>query len=167
MHFFRWIKKGKSMKYTYPSGSYYEGEIVENKFEGKGIYAFANGDIYEGEFANDMLEGYGKYKYKTGSLYDGMFSKDMFHGLGTLSYRTESIEKGKFHQDKRVGKFFLYDFQTKNFFEIIYQNDIAVSEKIVNEDEIPLEKKPSFDACEKIVMEDDVTTETSSLNTSM
>ena len=48
------------MKYTFPSGSYYEGETVENKFEGKGFYAFSNGDIYDGEFANDMLEGYGK-----------------------------------------------------------------------------------------------------------
>lgn len=155
------------MKYTFTSGSSYEGETVENKFEGKGTYAFSNGDIYDGEFANDMLEGYGKYKYKTGSLYDGMFSKDMFHGIGTFSYRAESIEKGKFHQDKRVGKFFLYDFETKLFFEIIYQNDNTINKKIVDEDEIPLEKKPIFYDGEKNVLEDDASSQTFSSATSM
>lgn len=129
------------MKHNLPSGSYFEGDMVNGTFEGKGRFVFFNGDVYEGEFSQDMFEGNGVYKYKSGSVYKGVFSKDLFHGIGTLYFEDGTIEKGKFHQDKRVGKFFSVD-QNQKYSEIMYHNDKFVRQTDIEESNISEEKKP-------------------------
>jgi hypothetical protein len=114
------------MKYSFPSGSYYEGEMVDDFFEGQGHFYFSNGDVYTGEFRRDKFDGYGEYKFKSGSLYKGYFLNDMFHGVGTFSYLDKSFEKGKFHQDKRVGKFRQLDKTLNKWHHVVYQNDICI-----------------------------------------
>ena len=42
------------MKYEYPSGSYYESDIVDETFEGTDHFYFANGDVYHGKFENNI-----------------------------------------------------------------------------------------------------------------
>ena len=130
------------MIYSFPSGSYYEGDMVDDCFQGQGSFYFANGDLYKGEFQNDMFEGYGEYRYKSGSIYKGFFSKDMFHGIGTFSYQDESIEKGKFHQEKRVGKFYKFDNLSKEYREVLYQNDISIKSECANPENVHEDKLP-------------------------
>ena len=36
------------------NGDQYEGEIKENKKNGKGIFIWANGNIYEGDWIDDI-----------------------------------------------------------------------------------------------------------------
>ena len=129
------------MRYNYPSGSYYEGDTIDDAFNGKGIFYFSNGDIYEGQFKNDMFEGIGIYKFKSGAKYSGLFSNDKFHGIGTLLFEDGTIEKGKFHEDKRVGKF--YQIENNEKYEIIYQNDNLLKYNKV--DFIPENKFPYID----------------------
>tara|TARA_B100000945_G_C20358388_1_gene585829 strand:- start:226 stop:624 length:399 start_codon:yes stop_codon:yes gene_type:complete len=129
------------MRYDYPSGSYYEGNIIDDTFDGMGILYFNNGDIYEGQFKNDMFEGKGMYKYKSGAKYNGLFSNDKFHGIGTLLFEDGTIEKGKFHEDKRVGKF--YQIENHEMYEIVYQNDNLLKYNKV--DSIPENKVPCMD----------------------
>lgn len=131
-----------SVVYTFPGGSYYEGEMVDNCFQGKGMYYFSNGDVYMGEFQNDMFEGYGEYIYKTGSVYTGYFSKDMFHGIGTWTHQDETVEKGKFHYDKRVGKFYEKKQDSQEVCELLYQNDVCVKSQCVDSETVPVEKLP-------------------------
>ena len=133
------------MKYEYSSGAQYEGEMMDNLFEGNGKFIHANGDIYEGVFHEDKFEGYGVYSFKSGCIYKGFFSNDMFHGIGTFYFEDGSIEKGKFHNDKRVGKFYQMDAEVNSFFEIIYQNDCALKTVCINETCIPKEKHPIVD----------------------
>ena len=130
------------MKYSYPSGSWYDGEIVDGNFEGVGKFYFYNGDLYEGEFKDDMFHGYGIYKFKSGCSYDGVFNNDEFHGIGTYTFEDGSVEKGKFQQGKSVGKFILVS--DKNYYQIIYNNDKQVDCVIIDEKNIPEDKLPSF-----------------------
>jgi len=132
------------MKYTFASGAYYEGDVLNELFEGQGCLYFSNGDTYRGQFSQDMFEGNGEYIYQSGDKYKGPFSKDVFHGIGTYIFADGSVEKGKFHQDKRVGKFFHYDKDTNEYYEIIYNNDKVAKCTNVQESSIPVEKKPQF-----------------------
>lgn len=134
------------MKYEYSSGAYYEGEIVNELFDGYGKFYFSNGDVYQGKFKNDKFEGYGVYYFKSGCIYKGMFSNDLFHGIGTFYFADGSLEKGKFHNDKRVGKFIQMDTKMNGFYEIIYQNDNVVKILSVEEANIPKEKNPCMEA---------------------
>ena len=37
---------------TFPSGNKYEGNFINDKFEGRGVLTFADGDKFEGEWKN-------------------------------------------------------------------------------------------------------------------
>ncbi len=130
------------MKYTFPSGTYYEGDMVDEMFQGIGMLHYECGDKYSGEFSVDMFEGNGVYTYTSGSSYTGPFVNDLFHGVGTFAYADGSVEKGKFHQDKRVGKFYQFDTATRDYYELIYQNDKVQTCKVVSFESIPEEKRP-------------------------
>ena len=129
------------MKYEYPSGSYYEGDIVDYKFEGTGYFYFVNGDVYYGKFENDMFNGYGEYKYKSGTKYYGNFENDEFNGIGTLTLDENCIEKGKFQKGRRVGKF--YQIDNGEYYLIIYNNDKMERYEKIEKEKIPEDKLPS------------------------
>lgn len=45
--------------------------------QGKGIVYFNNGDRYEGEFVDQVFEGYGEYYYHVnGQKFEGIWAKD-------------------------------------------------------------------------------------------
>lgn len=44
-------------------GSSYNGELVNGRPHGKGMYTFANGNIYDGTFANGQFEGEGELRF--------------------------------------------------------------------------------------------------------
>jgi hypothetical protein len=49
-----YTRKGKL---TYPNGETYEGTIIDNKKQGKGIFVDTSGNIYEGNWKNDIRDG--------------------------------------------------------------------------------------------------------------
>jgi hypothetical protein len=55
----------------YSNGDRYEGEFVNGKFHGKGIYTWPDGRRYEGEYENDKKHGYGSYYWPDGKCYEG------------------------------------------------------------------------------------------------
>ena len=57
----------------------YEGEYVNDKFEGKGKYTYITGSYYIGEFKNGKRNGKGKQYYKNGDLmHEGNWVDDRF-----------------------------------------------------------------------------------------
>lgn len=70
-------------KFTYDSGATYEGDFVDNKFNGIGRVRFKNGEVFVGRFIDNMREGHGKFFYDNGDIYIGEFKKDFINGLGT------------------------------------------------------------------------------------
>ena len=71
---------------------------------GQGVYKFISGEVYEGQFIQDKFNGYGKLIYKDGSCYEGEFRDDYAWGAGV--YRSGEIEnRGHFDRGKFIGDF--------------------------------------------------------------
>ena len=65
------------------AGDKYNGDYVEGKRQGYGVYKYVNGDVYEGSWVNGMREGKGSLKQKGGYEYEGEWKHDQEHGYGT------------------------------------------------------------------------------------
>ena len=90
----------------------YEGEFVNDKREGKGIFYWENGEKYTGEWKNDIREGKGIQFYNNGQNYDGEWKNDKREGRGILYYNNRIDEydnyDGEWQNDKSEGKGILY-----------------------------------------------------------
>ncbi|KAG3024836.1 hypothetical protein PC121_g2241 [Phytophthora cactorum] len=76
--------------YTYPNGDEYEGDFVEGKREGYGVYVErATGNQYDGAWLNDERHGRGMLTSKAsgGYIYDGEWVHDMRCGQGHSTRR--------------------------------------------------------------------------------
>lgn len=64
----------------------YQGEIANNKLNGKGIWYYSNGGkCYEGDFRENLRHGRGKSFNENGTLqYDGEWRHDQMNGQGRL-----------------------------------------------------------------------------------
>ena len=91
----------------YKNGSKYEGQWRNDKKHGKGVFISQNynnpkliGIKYEGEFNNDKIEGYGVGKYTSGDKYEGEWKNNKQYGRGVLIYK----EGGKYIGEWKNGK---------------------------------------------------------------
>ena len=58
---------------TYDDGATYDGEFVDGKRHGRGVYKYPDGSQYDGEFRDGERCGRGVEKYANGAQYDGEF----------------------------------------------------------------------------------------------
>ena len=91
----------------YKNGSKYEGQWKNDKKHGRGVFISQNynnpkliGIKYEGEFNNDKIEGYGVGKYTSGDKYEGEWKNNKQYGRGVLIYK----EGGKYIGEWKNGK---------------------------------------------------------------
>ena len=49
----------------------YEGEWVNDKKEGFGVFTWADGSVYKGNYLNDLKEGEGELVYADGTVIKG------------------------------------------------------------------------------------------------
>ena len=91
-------REGRGMMY-YNSGDKYEGEYKDDKKNGKGIY-ISDGYKYKGEFKNGLRDGRGVILYKTGDKYDGEWSKDQYNGRGKYFFKDGSKYDGSWKNNK-------------------------------------------------------------------
>ena len=65
---------------------------------GKGILYYKSGNVkYEGDFVNDKFEGDGKYYWESGEYYIGQFKNGLNNGKGKLYYNNDKLEyEGEF-----------------------------------------------------------------------
>ena len=55
----------------------YEGDFINNKYEGKGKYIFKDGEYYIGEWKSGLKNGKGIIYFKNGNIrYEGDFIND-------------------------------------------------------------------------------------------
>eukprot|EP00611_Tribonema_gayanum_P000074 TRINITY_DN10047_c0_g1_i2.p1 TRINITY_DN10047_c0_g1~~TRINITY_DN10047_c0_g1_i2.p1 ORF type:complete len:260 (-),score=50.56 TRINITY_DN10047_c0_g1_i2:204-983(-) len=69
-------------KFTYPSGTVYEGYMAGDKREGEGAYIDKNGNRYEGQWRNDRAEGHGVKVFAKGDKHEGGYLNDKRSGFG-------------------------------------------------------------------------------------
>ena len=87
-----------------PNGDFYQGEIKNSKFHGKGKYIYINGDKYKGNFLNGVKNGDGFFEYNNGTFYQGEFSNDKFNGKGVMKWKDGTEYKGNFVNSMLNGK---------------------------------------------------------------
>ena len=51
----------RKARQEYVNGDIYDGEWVDGKREGRGVYVYKNGNKYVGEFVAGMREGFGVF----------------------------------------------------------------------------------------------------------
>ena len=131
------LKKGKIAIYYSDGKLKYEGDILDGKYEGKGIYYYndeghnryegewkkglkhgkgilyydheATRIKYEGNFSNGKFEGKGIYYWKDGSYYIGDFVNGLKQGYGTYYKNGGKIKyEGGFANDKFEGNGIYY-----------------------------------------------------------
>ena len=70
------------------NGDVYIGDMVDNKFSGKGKYKWVDGQLYQGEYRDGMEQGTGMELYPSGNAYFGEFADSNFNGKGTYKWLT-------------------------------------------------------------------------------
>lgn len=112
--------------FTYGNGDTYEGDWVNGKQHGKGIYTtpdgarleadwfngdpkhgtfhYANGNRYAGEFVNSKRQGKGTFTWKSGDKYEGDWVNGNLQGRGTYTYANGDKYEGEFFDDRFTGK---------------------------------------------------------------
>lgn len=81
--------------------STYEGDYVNNKRTGQGMYVSADGFRYIGAFVDGKYSGQGSAFWASGSQYSGGFANDKMHGRGTYARVDGSRFDGEFRDHKR------------------------------------------------------------------
>ncbi len=51
----------------------YDGDWVDGKMHGRGVYYYADGSIYDGMWQDGKMHGSGVFIYPNGNRYDGEF----------------------------------------------------------------------------------------------
>lgn len=90
------------MRIEYDNG-YYEGDVVDGKKHGKGVWCFNDGRRYSGEFVNDKIQGKGVFYYSLGHTYMGTWS-DYGNGKGAIMFITKNHYFGEWVDFKMQGK---------------------------------------------------------------
>ena len=105
---------GKGTLYNKNNVIIYEGNLINNKYEGNGKLFYDNGNYYDGEFVDNKEHGKGKlYKKINNILYDIMYDGDWnngkYEGNGKLIYEDGNYYIGEFVNGKPLGKGKLYE----------------------------------------------------------
>jgi len=87
----------KHARIFFPNGDYYEGEMANSVYSGKGKIIFQNKDEYIGEFLDGEKNGEGEMIFNDdGTEYTGHFEKNNFSGYGNMKWKNGIEYKGNF-----------------------------------------------------------------------
>ena len=106
----------------YSDGSDYNGNYLEGKREGQGIYTFDNGDYYDGQWKNDLMSGEGVYYFSDGATLSGVFKKGNLKD-GTFCYTDENGEYKVKIKNYKYSKKITATFLNGDIYKGIYKND--------------------------------------------
>ncbi|GAV87270.1 LOW QUALITY PROTEIN: MORN domain-containing protein, partial [Cephalotus follicularis] len=129
---------GSGVYYYYNMKGRYEGDWIDEKYDGYGVetwargsrrgqyrqglrhgigvYRFYTGDVYAGEWSNGQCHGCGIHSCEDGSRYLGQFKWGLKHGLGHYHFRNGDTYAGEYFADKMNG-FGIYQFGNGNRYE--------------------------------------------------
>ena len=91
------------------NGNIYEGNFVDGKMNGKGIYTFNDKRTYEGEFVNNTFEGKGKYTWPNGNKFKGNFKKNNREGFGIFYFTDGKKYRGIWNKGRLEGNYDVYN----------------------------------------------------------
>lgn len=109
--------------YKWVSGQLYEGSFKNDKMNGKGKMSYPDGNTYEGDWLDDKREGFGVYNCPDGRRYEGTFHNDVLEGKGTMYYENGDIFQGEWVNDAMEG-YGVYKWHDNRIYEGQYVNGI-------------------------------------------
>ena len=87
---------GKALA-QYQNGDTYEGDFLDGKREGRGVYRYAsNGEKYDGDYKENEKHGLGRMTYSKAGEYNGFWENGRRHGEGVFNYTNGDIYSGNF-----------------------------------------------------------------------
>ena len=90
-----------------PDGSKYEGDFKVGRFSGKGKLIWPDGENYDGDWKDGNPNGKGIYNFINGDVYDGEFKNGEKSGSGKFTHGPGDWEgdvyEGEFKNDQRSG----------------------------------------------------------------
>ncbi|HSD39399.1 MAG TPA: hypothetical protein VLC92_17965 [Rhodocyclaceae bacterium] len=86
------------------NGSVFDGNMVNGKREGKGLFKWANGQSYEGNWRDDMADGEGKFVWANGQIYQGTWVADKPEGRGSIHFANGDQYDGQISNGLPHGK---------------------------------------------------------------
>jgi len=93
---------------TFRSGegndTYYVGEIVKGKADGKGVALLSTGSRYEGEWKDNQKHGKGEFNWSDGARYVGEYINDKRSGEGTYYFPDGGVYAGNWKNGLRDGE---------------------------------------------------------------
>jgi len=75
-------------------GSYYDGQWLEDKKEGHGVYRFNTGAVYEGEWHNNLRHGKGVFKLPEGPVFEGEWHLGVQSGACSFKWPNGDLWEG-------------------------------------------------------------------------
>lgn len=84
-------------RYQWANGSLYIGDFKNGLKSGKGRWQKGEGNlmtVYEGDYLNDKKHGYGVFRWPSGNYYEGEFCEDERHGKGRMVWTDGSEYEG-------------------------------------------------------------------------
>ena len=77
-------------------GGHYEGQFIDDRFDGQGAVTWPGGDKYVGSFQGGVENGHGTYTSTDGEIYEGNFEGGRFSGHGVLHKPNGTRLEGEF-----------------------------------------------------------------------
>ncbi|XP_062359387.1 radial spoke head 10 homolog B-like [Cinclus cinclus] len=81
----------------------YEGEQVDEFYEGEGFICFEGGNTYKGLFSEGRMNGEGTYTWADGVKYEGIFTKNVLMPKGRYTWNDCSVYEGSIQDGLRHG----------------------------------------------------------------
>ena len=104
-----WYVMENNEKFFFMKGDYYFGQFFNDDMHGKGIIYLNNTIKYDGDFVNNQFNGFGKYYFESGNYYIGQFKDDMQNGKGKIFDKDGNIKfEGEYINDHMNGNGKLY-----------------------------------------------------------
>ena len=80
---------------VYSTGDVYEGEFHKGKCSGSGVYYYHMKGRYEGDWIDEKYDGYGVETWAKGSRYRGQYRQGLRHGIGVYRFYTGDVYAGE------------------------------------------------------------------------
>jgi hypothetical protein len=94
---------GKWRKAKESNSNAYEGQYVQDKKQGFGVFKWASGNVYRGQYQADEREGVGQMRWTDDSLYVGQWSRGIQHGFGRMYFPDGTVKEGLFDNNVYKG----------------------------------------------------------------
>ena len=123
-------KNGQGIIYYKNNSIKYQGNFVNDKYEGSGKYIMVNGEYYDGNWKRGQSNGSGKIYYSNNNLkYEGNFSNGKPEGFGKYIWEDGEYYIGQWKNGLRHGKGKQYARNGKLIFRGVFENDNLLREE--------------------------------------